>query len=226
MTRVGLVTFDVYAALFDITGSLTGRLREAAGLDEARAGQAFQLWRAKQLERAAISNSLARERTSFRECARQALVYVEQRFGLALGEGSRQELLMAWDRLTPWPEAPLVLETLASRGYALALLSNGDRDMLQALAASLDVPFAHIFSSEDAGSYKPHPAIYELPMRTPGLARSQVLHVAGAANDALGATATGMRCYWSNRTGDVPLDPAYAPAFQGRNLEGLLELLR
>ena len=45
MTRVALVTFDVYAALFDIAGSLTGRLREATGLDKARAGQAFQLWR-------------------------------------------------------------------------------------------------------------------------------------------------------------------------------------
>lgn len=225
MTRVALVTFDVYSALFDIAGSLTGRLREATGLDEARAGQAFQLWRAKQMERAAISNSLGRARTSFRECTRQALGYVEQRFGLALGEGSRQELLRAWDRLTPWPEAPRVLETLASRGYPLALLSNGDRDMLQALAGRLAVPFAQVFSSEDAGTYKPHPAIYELPMRTPGLERAQVLHVAGAANDALGATAAGIRCYWSNRTGDVPLDPAYAPAFQGRNLEGLLDIL-
>ena len=225
MTRVALVTFDVYSALFDIAGSLTGRLREAAGLDEARAAHAFQTWRAKQMERAAISNSLGRARTSFRECTRQALGYVERRFGLALGEAAREELVMAWDRLTPWPEAPRVLETLASRGYPLALLSNGDRDMLQALAASLAVPFAHIYSSEDAGAYKPHPAIYELPMRTPGVERAQVLHVAGAANDALGSTAAGIRCYWSNRTGDVPLDPAYAPACQGPSLEGLLDLL-
>ena len=42
---------------------------------------------------------------------------------------------------------------------------------------------------------------------------------------ALGSTAAGIRCYWSNRTGDVPLDPAYAPAFTGTSLEGLLELL-
>ena len=215
----------MYSALFDIAGSLTGHLREAAGLDEAQATQAFQVWRAKQLERAAISNSLALARTSFRECTRQALGYVERRFGLALDDASRQELVMAWDHLTPWPEAPRVLETLASRGYRLALLSNGDRDMLQALAASLAVPFAHIFSSEDAGTYKPHPAMYELPMRTPVLARAQVLHVAGGANDALGSAAAGLPCYWSNRTGDVPLDPAYAPAYQGRNLEGLLELL-
>jgi len=225
MTRVALVTFDVYSALFDIAGSLTGRLREATDLDEARAAQVFQVWRAKQLERAAISNSLSLARTSFRDCTRQALGYVERRFGLALDDASRQELVMAWDRLAPWPEAPRVLETLASRGYSMALLSNGDRDMLQALAACLPVPFARIFSSEDAGTYKPHPAMYELPMRKLGLARAQVLHVAGAASDALGSTAAGVRCYWSNRTGDVPLDPAYAPAFTGTSLEGLLELL-
>lgn len=149
MTRVALVTFDAYMALFDIAGSLTGRLREATGLDE----------------------------------------------------------------------------TLSTRGYALALLSNGDRDMLQALAGRLAVPFAQVFSSEDAGAYKPHPALYALPMRTPGLERAQLLHVAGAANDALGATAAGIRCYWSNRTGDVPLDPAYTPACEGHSLEGLLDIL-
>ena len=33
------------------------------------------MWRAKQLERAAISNSLTLARTSFRECTRQALGY-------------------------------------------------------------------------------------------------------------------------------------------------------
>lgn len=225
MTRVSLVTFDAYMALFDIAGSLTGRIREATGLDDARAAQAFQLWRAKQMERAAISNSLGRARTSFRECTRLALGYVEHRFALSLRDACRQDLLAAWDRLTPWPEAPRVLETLATRGYALALLSNGDRDMLQALAGRFAVPFAQRFSSEDAGFYKPHPSIYELPLRMPGLERAQVLHVAGAANDVLGAAAAGIRCYWSNRTGDVPLDPAYGPTCEGPGLDGLLEIL-
>ena len=58
MTRYALVTFDVYSALFDIAGSLTPPLRRLSGLGEAEAAAAFALWRAKQLERAAISTAL------------------------------------------------------------------------------------------------------------------------------------------------------------------------
>lgn len=225
MARVELVTFDAYTALFDIAGSLTGTLRALTGLDEAQAASAFQLWRAKQMERAAISNSLGRGRVSFRECTRQGLAYVERRLKLALSDDQRRVLLAAWDRVSPWPEAARVLATLSARGYPLALLSNGDRDMLEAAAQNLPVSFAHIFSSEDAGAYKPHPSIYALPHEQLGLDAGRILHVAGATNDALGAAAAGLPCYWSNRAGDVLLDPAYAPTHERPDLGGLLDIL-
>ncbi|MEZ5907260.1 MAG: haloacid dehalogenase type II [Hyphomicrobiaceae bacterium] len=225
MTRYALVTFDVYSALFDIAGSLTPPLRRLSGLGEAEAAAAFALWRAKQLERAAISTALGLAHTSFREATRQALAYVERRYKLSLSEEQRRELVMAWDRLTPWPEAPEVLKTLKARGYALAILSNGDRDMLKAVADSLPVAFDHIFSCEEAGHYKPHPEIYALPVRKLNLERTRILHVAGGSSDALGAVAAGLPCYWSNRTGDAVLDPAFAPTYDRPDLSGLLEIL-
>jgi len=225
MNRTALVTLDAYTALFDIAGSLAGRFREITGLDEARATPAFQLWRAKQMERAAISNSLGLGRTSFRECTRQGLAYVEKRYDLDLGEERRLALVMAWDRLTPWPEADGVLAELKRRGYPLALLSNGDTDMLHALADILPVDIDHVFSSEEAGAYKPHPAMYALPLRKLGLESRNILHVAGATNDAIGAAAAGLPCYWSNRSGDSVLDPAFPPTHVRPNLEGLLDLL-
>lgn len=225
MARYALVTFDVYSALFDIAGSLTGKLREISGLADADGAAAFQLWRAKQMDRAALSNSLGLGRTSFREATRQALRYVERRYTLALTEEQRWELVMAWDRLTPWPEVPAVLEALKLRGYALAILSNGDKDMLTALAEGLSVRFDHIFSSEEAGAYKPHPDVYALPRRALGIGRHAILHVAGGTNDALGAVAAGLPCYWSNRNHDVVLDPAFMPKFDRPDLEGLLEVL-
>ena len=225
MVRYALVTFDAYTALFDIAGSLTGRFRDDTGLDEASAGAAFQLWRAKQMERAALSNSLGLGRTSFRDATRQGLAYVEQRYKLVLSDEQRQRLVMAWDRLSPWPEAARVLAALKERGYALAILSNGDREMLHAVAKNMPVHFDHIFSSEDAGAYKPHPAMYALPLRKLGLEADRILHVAGGANDALGAAAAGLPCYWSNRFADVLLDPAFAPSHDRPNLEGLLDIL-
>jgi 2-haloacid dehalogenase len=225
MTRYALVSFDAYSALFDIAGSLSGRLRETSGLAETDATAAFQLWRSKQMERAALSNSLSLGRISFREATRQALGYVEWRYKLALTEEQRRELVMAWDRLTPWPEVPAVLEALKVRGYALAILSNGDKVMLTALAKRLPVRIDHICSSEEAGADKPHPDVYALPRRTLGIARHAILHVAGGANDALGAVAAGLPCYWSNRNHEVVLDPAFAPTYDRPDLEGLLEVL-
>ncbi len=52
-----------------------------------------------------------------------------------------------------------------------------------------------------------------------------VLHIAGSANDVLGAVAAGMACVWSNRHGDILLDPAYPPTSVISDLAGVLELL-
>ncbi|MBT6278012.1 MAG: hypothetical protein HOI95_28250 [Chromatiales bacterium] len=43
-------------------------------------------------------------------------------------------------------------------------------------------------------------------------------HVAGSANDVLGASAYGMSCVWSNRHRDVLVDAAYPPAIEIANL--------
>ena len=61
------------------------------------------------------------------------------------------ELVAAWYPLRPWSEAPEVLRELRSRGCELALLSNGDRAMLEAIAGELPVQLDHIFSTGGLG---------------------------------------------------------------------------
>ena len=220
-----LVTFDVYMALLDIQGSLTPVLAGALGIDEARAGPLVQLWRAKQMERAAQSNSLGAERTPFRRCTRLGLDYMLARNGFDLPEGARDDLVRAWDTMTPWPEAVELVAEVKRRGYPTAILSNGDQDMLDAVAGLFDDGFDHVLSSETAGFYKPHQAVYALTERVLGIAAGEVLHGAGAPGDVFGAVAAGLPCYWSNRAGDIPTDPAYRPDFEGTDLEGVLALI-
>ena len=221
--RPGLITFDAYAALCDYKSSLLPAVEVIPGLDTARATDFLELWRARQLGIAALSNALERGRITFRECTALALDYGLKRYGLEVHAGLRDELVHAWYPLTPWPETNAVLAALKSRGFALAILSNGDTDMLEALAAGIDTPFDHIFSSEQCGMYKPHPSIYGIPARLVGV--DDYLHVAGSANDVVGASAAGVRCYWSNRNADFVALPAYAPHHQGPNLSGILDVL-
>lgn len=225
MPQPKLVTFDFYMALLDIEGSLTPVVSEIFSLPENDARQLVRTWRSKQMERAAISNSLGKARTSFRDATAMGLEYAAWKAAVDIPPQDREGLLTAWDSLAPWPEAKAVVRGVKEMGIATAVLSNGDRDMLEAAASAFDAGFDHILSSEDAGVYKPHPAIYALPETKLGVGKNDVLHVAGSPNDVLGATAAGVACIWSNRHGDRLLDPAYAPVREYADLNGVLDHL-
>lgn len=225
MSKFKLVTFDVYMALLDIEGSLTPVVSNAFSLPEASARGFVRTWRAKQMERAAISNSLGKGRTSFRAATAMALDYAAGQAGVDMDPQDRARLIEAWDRLTPWPEANAVVSKVKEMGYATAILSNGDRDMLEAAADAFAPGFDHILSSEQAGYYKPHPAIYRLSKTELGIESEHVLHVAGSPNDIIGAVSAGLACIWSNRRGDRLLDPDYAPLAEYADLKGVIDFL-
>jgi 2-haloacid dehalogenase len=225
MSHYRLITFDAYSALADQPSSLVPVISGILGLSSSDAAQVLQVWRAKQLERAALSNHLGKGRTSFRDCTRQALDYAAQRFKLTIDRERHAALVSAWDQLEPWPEAARAIAAVKAKGYRVAILSNGDEDMLRALADSFGIAFDHILSSQDCGYYKPHPSVYALPSSMLGIAAKDYLHVAGGANDALGAAAAGVDCYWSNRHGDFVLDLAYAPVFERTSLDDLPNVL-
>ena len=226
MPATKLVTYDVYMALLDIEGSLVPPVQEALGLTHDVARAFVRLWRAKQMERAAISNTLQRGRTSFRDCSAMALDYCLGQHKLSVTPDVRWSLVLAWDTMRPWPEADAAIAAVKAKGLPTAILSNGDQDMLEAVAGNFSPgTFDHILSSETAGHYKPHPAVYDLPTEVLGIAKADVLHVAGSANDVLGAIAAGMRCAWSNRHRDQVLDPAYPPTHELSNLDDVAALL-
>jgi len=221
-----IITFDVFSALLDIQSSLTAIAGKTLGLKKADAAQFARTWRQVQMSRAAASNSLGKGRTSFKDCTRMGLDYALGRSGLKADAATRKKLVATWGTLTPWPEAPAVMKAIKKKGYLTAILSNGDQDQLDSVAGVFGKgAFDHVLSSETAGYYKPHPSVYELPTRVLGIGCKDVLHVAGGAGDVLGAAAYGMTCYWSNRTGDLPIDPALGPTYQGGNLTGVLDLI-
>ncbi|HEY5635535.1 MAG TPA: haloacid dehalogenase type II [Burkholderiales bacterium] len=224
--KAKLVTFDVYMALLDIEGSLVPVVGETLGLDTNKATAFVRLWRAKQMERATSSNALGKRRTAFRECTAMALEYCLGHHTLAATPDTRRSLVFAWDAIKPWPEADAAVAAVRAKGCRSAILSNGDQDMLEAVARNFSPnAFDHVLSSETAGHYKPHPSVYALPTTALGIARSDIVHVAGSANDVLGAIAAGLQCIWSNRHADRLLDPAYPPTHEIPDLTGVAYLI-
>jgi 2-haloacid dehalogenase len=222
--RYRLITFDVYTALFDIESSLTPVVSAALGSD-VDALSFVRAWRRKQMECVLISNSLQQPRLSFESITRRALDDTLARAHRDLAEAARTDLMDAWRALEPWPEAAAVLASVKARGYAVGLLSNGDRGMLQALLTRLPPVVDHVFSTEEAGYYKPHPQVYALPLRLLSLTAADVLHVAGSMADVIGTKAAGLPCAWSNRLGEPLLDGRYPPDYEMPDLGRLLEIL-
>lgn len=222
--RLALVTFDVYSALFDIERSLVPVVKRTLG-DRTEAAAFVEAWRRDQMTHVLIDNALGRGRTSFRRITALALDRGLARAGIELSSQDREGLVEAWDQLIPWPEAAEVLERTRERVPVMALLSNGDQAMLEALASRLPSVFDHVFSSEAAGVYKPAAGVYQLPLEQLSLPPASVLHVAGSATDVMGAKSAGLTCAWSNRHGEHLLDPALNPDFVFPTLSGLLDCL-
>jgi 2-haloacid dehalogenase len=123
---VGVLAFDIYGTLYDLAS-----LAEAArGLVPDPVGF-VELWRAKQLEYALLLSVMGRYE-SFRSVTERALRYTIKRLGLGLKEREIEILMEAWLRLKPYPDAARSLPRLAKR-HKLVALTNGDRDMVDAL---------------------------------------------------------------------------------------------
>ena len=55
----------------------------------------------------------------------------------------------------PFPEVPEALERARANGWRLVILSNTDRDYIEASMARIGVPFEFAIVASEIGSYKP-----------------------------------------------------------------------
>lgn len=80
-------------------------------------------------------------------------------------------------------------------------------------------------SAEDAGSYKPHPDVYQLAINNAGCPPDRMLMVAAHAWDLRGARAAGMRtAYVARPVGDPP-SPSDAFDLNAQGLDELADVL-
>jgi 2-haloacid dehalogenase len=140
-----------------------------------------------------------RGHTPYREIGHRAVSWVMDRCGIAYTQDEVRWLVAEIEKLKPFPDVVAALETLRAKGYTLAILSNGDRDMLQAAGPHIGFRFDYVISVQEAGYFKPHWKTYATACEIIGLDRSSILFVANHAFDCIGAKSWGMRTAFIDR---------------------------
>jgi 2-haloacid dehalogenase len=110
------------------------------------------------------------------------------------------EALPSWG---PFPEVRPALEETRARGWKLAILSNTDRDFIDASMERIGVPFELAIVASEIGSYKPGHAHWARFFEETGAPRETHVHVAQSHfHDVVPASELGLRTVWINRYGE------------------------
>lgn len=209
-----VITFDCYDTLVEfpierVTLEILGP--RAAGIDV----EAFL----------AVFEELRYRTTTFepyrpyRDVLRDTLTQAMADYGLPYRNEDGEALLAAVPTWGPYPEVPATLERLRQR-CKLAIITNSDDAIVVRNVANIGVPIDYVITAEQAGAYKPAPAIFAHALRVLGCEPEELLHAAqGFEYDIVPAHALGWARVWINRYGKLG-DPAYGPYHELPDLSG------
>lgn len=217
------IAFDAYGTLFDVysIGALAEKLFPKNGMALA------ELWRTKQIEYSQL-RTLCSTYKPFWEVTQDALIFSCKKLKLELSFEAQNALMGQYAKLQPFPENLAVLQQLKGMGLKLAILSNGNPQMLDAVvkAAGMQGLFNHILSVDAVKKFKTAPEAYQLAPDVFGLSARNILFVSSNCWDACGATWFGYTTFWVNR-GAAPLEElGVIPHAEGRSLTDLLDYVQ
>lgn len=195
LDKIELCVFDAYGTLYDFN-SAVARHRPAIG---ARADALTEMWRNKQIQYTWLRNSMVAY-APFWQVTGEALDHCLAAHGIATAD-VRDKLLSAYLALDPFPEVPATLGKLKQAGKRLAILSNGNPEMLDPMvkASGLTDRFEAVLSVDAARVFKPDARVYRLVEARLGVRPENVCFLSSNCWDAHGAAHFGFRTVWVNR---------------------------
>ena len=202
-------TFDCYGTLINWNGGIRRELVRVFGEDEADG----QLNRYHEVEPSLQAGGGRSYRAVMTEAMRELGAPDDEASGLA-------EALPLWE---PFPEVRPALEDARSRGWKLAILSNTDRDFIEASMSQIGVPFELAIVASEIGSYKPELRHWSRFFEETAVLPEAHVHVAQSYfHDIVPANELGLRSIWINRYGERHAPP---PTRELADLSRLAETL-
>src|ERR671914_413109 len=168
--RTRWATFDCYGTLVDWNAGIRAELeRLIPGEDAERLLERYH----------EVERRVQRERPEarYRDVMAAGLKELAAEAGASLPESERDALGSSLPGWPIFPEVPVALAEARQRGWRLAVLTNSDRDLIDASLDVIGVPCDATVVASEIGSYKPaHPhwhALYQATGADPRAARPE-----------------------------------------------------
>lgn len=225
-SELKVLSFDLYGTVVDMQSGLTDMIRPFLR-DKGWEGQPDSFvtwWRRTHFENSMIDSLIDQGHTTYREIGQRAVAYTLERAGIPHTCEEVRYLVAQIEKLRPFPDVVPALIALRKR-YKIAILSNGDRDMLENAKPYLDIEFNWTISVEEAGYFKPQIATYRRAAEILGVEPAAIMHVANHPFDCVGAKAFGMRAAYVDRRQRPFGATTHAPDLVVRDFRDLAEKL-
>jgi 2-haloacid dehalogenase len=209
-------SFDCYGTLVDWNAGIHAELSRLAPGEDSGA----LLERYHDVER-----RVQRERpeASYRDVMATALEEVLSGAGVSLPSSERDALGASLPGWPIFPEVPAALAEARERGWRLAVLTNSDRDLIDASLDAIGVPFDATVVASEIGSYKPAHGHWRVFYETTAADPELHVHVAQSHfHDIAPANELGLTSVWINRRGERHEPP---PTRELSDLNGLADVL-
>ncbi len=187
-------TFDCYGTLIDWDGGVGDELARLWG-EDGRARLLARYHEVEPLIQAGPGNVL-----SYRQVLTEVLARNATAEGLVLPVAETAALARSLPRWAAFAEVSSALREARARGWRLAILSNTDRDYIEASLVTIGVRFDEVIVAGETGSYKPAPGHWQVFTGRTGAAPAGHVHVGVSLfHDAEPAAALGLPMVWINR---------------------------
>ena len=218
MENIKVIIFDAYGTLFDVN-SAAEKCKNKIG---DKWEQFANYWRTTQLEYTWL-RSLMKRHKDFWKVTDESLDKSMRVF--KIDNSLKNELLNLYRVLSTFSEVNDTIKKLNKKKYKLAILSNGTPDLLYELVKNnnLENFFEDIFSIEEVKTYKPHPDVYDIPIKKYHVQKDEVAYLSANTWDVSAAGNYGFKSVWVNRNNSIFDNLDYIPKHQIKHLGELLD---
>ncbi len=220
MKNIKVIIFDAYGTLFDVNSAAAKTKNKIGEKWEAFANY----WRTIQLEYTWLRTLMGRHK-DFWEITEDSLDKSMKLFNV--NKLLKNELLDLYKSLSTFPEVNQTLKELKKKQYKLTILSNGTPSLIRNLVKENDLEniFDDLLSVEEVKTYKPHPHVYNIPIKKYGILKNEVAYLSSNTWDISAAGNFGFKTIWVNRNNSIFDNLDFNPPMQIKNLNELINIL-